>query len=43
MCSQEFVTSKLYGLELHKLKEYFIKSDDYVSREVFIVVMFQLL
>ena len=40
MYTEEFVTSKLYGLELHKLKEFFVKGDDYISADVFIVMMF---
>lgn len=39
----EFISSKLYGLELHKLREFFAKGDDYLSREVFVVMMFKLL
>lgn len=41
--NEEFIASKLYGLELHKLKEFFIKADDYINEKVFIVMTFKIL
>jgi hypothetical protein len=39
----EFVSSKLYGLELHKLKEFFARGHDLINMEVMMISMLILL
>lgn len=41
--NEEFIVNKLYGLELHKLKEFFMKAEDYINEKLFVVVTFKLL
>ncbi len=43
MYNHDYVISKLYGFELHKLKEYFAKTKDFINKEVFCLALFKLL